>query len=79
MYLSASRVPDRHSSVNASYINMLEKERAMQAGLIPTTQRDRGSTAAARRLADQGHRAAQLALTVQPMLHHPTATSAAAF
>ena len=51
----------------------------MKAGRIPMTQHDRGSAEAARRLANQGHRAAQLALQVQPMLHHPTATSATAF
>ena len=51
----------------------------MKAGLIPTTQHDRGSAEAAGRLAHQGHRAGQWALTVQPMLHHPTATSAMAF
>ena len=51
----------------------------MKASLIPTTQHDRDSAEATKRLVNQGYRAAQLVLQVQPMLHHPTATSATAF
>jgi hypothetical protein len=43
------------------------------------TKHDKRRTEAARRLENQGHRAAQLPLMAQPMLHHPTATRATAF
>lgn len=43
----------------------------MKADLIPVTQLDRGSAEAPRRLGHQGHRAAQLALQVQPMSYLP--------
>ena len=51
----------------------------MKAGFTPATQYDRGRAEAARCVENQGHRAAQLAVTEQPMLHHPTATSARTF
>ena len=43
----------------------------MKAGLIATTQHDKGSAEGTRRLENQGHRAAQLALQGQPMSHLP--------
>jgi hypothetical protein len=43
----------------------------MKAGRMPTTQPDGDRAEAAHRLVNQGHRAVQLALQVQPMSHLP--------
>jgi hypothetical protein len=48
----------------------------VKAVFTAATQHDRGKADAGRRCEDQGHRAVQLPLMEQPMLHHPTPTSA---
>jgi hypothetical protein len=58
---------------------MLEAEWALKAVFTPATQHDRGKADAGERCEGQGRRAVQLPLMEQPMLHHPTATSAMAF
>ena len=51
----------------------------MKAGVMPATKHDTGRAEAARRFENQGHRAVQLPLMEQSMLHHPTTTSATVF
>ena len=51
----------------------------MKAGFTPVTSQDRTKGGNSETLWNQGHRAVQLPLLEQPMLHPPTAPSATAF
>jgi hypothetical protein len=71
-------VPGSSGSWKLFFLSMLETEWAVKAVFTPATPHDRGKADAARRCEDQGHRVVQLPLMEQPMLHHPSATSATA-
>jgi hypothetical protein len=75
----ANAVPGSYGSWRLFFLRTLETERAVKADFTPATQHDRGKAEAARRVEIPGHHAVQLPLKLQPILHHPTATSATAF